>query len=154
MEKTFTRVRSIKDIIIFVSLTLVGITLIVLPIGEPASIAGFFIIITAGILAFVLKSAYKDVETNKKYLKKERFFQQAEHIAISSAIVSKPESVDLTREDKGNTLRLDIYYSKSSDKAYLQLFEYIPYTYQPCSRMYEHEISKVTKLISLCRFII
>ena len=147
MEKTFTRVRSIKDITIFVSLALVGIILTALPIGEAASIAGFFIIIAAAILALVLKSAYKEVETKEIYLKKERYFQQAEHAAISSAIASKPDTVDLSDEDKGNALRLDIYYSKSSGKAYLQLFEYVPYTYQPCSKIYEYEITKVAKLI-------
>ena len=147
MEKTFTRVRSIKDITIFVSLALVGTILTALPIGDAANIAGFFIIVAAGILAFVLKSAYKDIDTNEKYLKKERYFQQTMHAAISSAIASNPDSVDLSEEDKGNALRLDIYYSKSSGKAYLQLFEYIPYTYQPCTRVHECEISKASKLI-------
>ena len=147
MEKTFIRVRSIKDITIFVSLALVGTILTALPIGDAANIAGFFIIVAAGILAFVLKSAYKDIDTNEKYLKKERYFQQTMHAAISSAIASKPDSVDLSEEDKGNALRLDIYYSKSSGKAYLQLFEYVPYTYQPCTRVHECEISKAYKLI-------
>ena len=147
MEKTFIRVRSIKDITIFVSLALVGAILTALPIGDAANIAGFFIIVAAGILAFVLKSAYKDVDTNEKYLKKERYFQQTMHAAISSAIASNPDSVDLSEEDKGNALRLDIYYSKSSGKAYLQLFEYIPYTYQPCTRVHECEISKASKII-------
>ena len=147
MEKTFTRVRSIKDITIFVSLALVGIILTTFPIGEGASIAGFFIIIAAAILAVVLKSSYKDDETNEKYIKKEKYFQQAEHAAISSALESEPDSVDLSDEDKGNAVRLDIYYSKTSGKAYLQLFEYVPYTYQPCSKLYEYEISKVSKLI-------
>ena len=147
MEKTFTRVRSIKDITIFVSLGLVGIILTVLPIGEAASVAGFFAIFTAVILALVLKSAYKDIKTNEIYLKKERYFQQTEHADISSAIASKPDSVDLSKENNGNAIKLDIYYSKSSGKAYIQLFEYVPYTYQPCSKMYEYEISKVGKLI-------
>ena len=48
---------------------------------------------------------------------------------------------------KGNAVRLDVYYSKASGKAYLQLFEYIPYKYEPCSKIYEHEIIKVGKLI-------
>ena len=147
MEKAFIRVRSIKDITIFVSLALVGTILTALPIGDAANIAGFFIIVAAGILAFVLKSAYKDIDTNEKYLKKERYFQQTMHAAISSAIASNPDSVDLSEEDKGNALRLDIYYSKASGKAYLQLFEYIPYTYQPCTRVHECEISKASKLI-------
>ena len=147
MEKTFIRVRSIKDIVIFSSLALVGIIFTALPIGEAASIAGFFIIITAAILSFVLKSAYKDVETNEKYLKKERYFQQTMLAAISSAIASKPDTVDLSEENKGNGLRLDIYYSKKSGKAYLQLFEYVPYSYQPSSKIFRFELSEVSKLI-------
>ena len=146
MEKTFIRVRSIKDLVIFTSLAIVGIILTVLPVGDAAHIAGFFMIFTAAILAFVLKSAYKDVETNEKYLKMERYFQQTMHAEISAAIASNPDSIDLSEEDKGNALRLDIYYSKASGKAYLQLFEYVPYTYQPCSRMYECELSKAYNL--------
>lgn len=147
MEKTFTRVRSIKDITIFVSLALVGIILTVLPVGEAASIAGFFIILAAAILALVLKTGYKDVDTNAKYHKKERYFQQTEHAAITAAIASKPDSIDLSEENKGNAIKLDIYYSKSTGKAYIQLFEYVPYTYQPCSKMYEYDLSKINKLI-------
>lgn len=147
MVKTFVRVRSIKDIVIFVSLAIVGCTLTALPVGEAANIAGFFILISALILALVLKSGYKDTDTNEKYIKKERYFQQAMHTSVLAAISSKPDSVDLTEEDKGNALRMDIYYSKSTGKAYLQLFEYVPYTYQPCSKMYEYGISNVTKLI-------
>ena len=146
MEKTFVRVRSLKDIVIFTSLAIVGITLTVIPVGEAVHIAGFFTIFAAGILAFVLKSGYKDTETNEKYFKKERYFQQTMHAEISTAIASKPDSIDLSEEDKGNALRLDIYYSKASDKAYLQLFEYVPYTYQPCSRMHECELSKAYSL--------
>ena len=147
MEKTFTRVRSIKDITIFVSLALVGIILTVLPVGEAASIAGFFIILAAAILALVLKTGYKDVETAVKYHKKERYFQQTEHAAITAAIASKPDSVDLSEENKGNAIKLDVYFSKATGKAYVQLFEYVPYTYQPCSKMYEYDLSKVGKLI-------
>ena len=147
MEKTFIRVRSIKDIVIFTSLAIIGIILTALPVGDAAHIAGFFMIFAAAILAFLLKSAYKDVETNEKYLKKERYFQQTMHSAIAAAVTSAPDSIDLSEEDKGNALRLDVYYSKSSGKAFVQLFEYVPYTYQPCSKMYEHEISKVAKLI-------
>ena len=67
--------------------------------------------------------------------------------AISTAIANKPESVDLSQEDKGNAIRLDVYYSAYANKAYVQLFEYIPYRYEPCSKMYEYEISRVAKLI-------
>ena len=61
MEKTFIRVRSIKDIVIFVSLVIAGSVLILLPTGAAVNITGFFLIFAGLILAFVLKSGYKDI---------------------------------------------------------------------------------------------
>ena len=147
MEKTFTRVHSIKDIVIFISLLVLGGILVAVPTSDAVNITGFFLIFAGAILALVLKTGYKDVETNVKYIKKERYFQQAMHAAIADAIASKPDSIDLSQENKGNAIKLDIYFSKASGKAYVQLFEYVPYTYQPCSKMYEYELSKVVKLI-------
>mgnify|MGYP003287927541 CR=1 FL=1 len=146
MEKTFNRVRSIKDITTFVSLIVLGSILIALPTSASINITGFFLIFAGLILALVLKTGYKD-ENGGKYQKKERFFQQAMNAEICSAIASKPNSINLSEEDKGNAVRLDIYSCKSSGKAYIQLFEYVPYRYEPCSKMYEYELSKVSKLI-------
>ena len=137
MEKTFIRVRSIKDITIFVSLVLAGCILIALPTSTAVNITGFFLIFAGLILAFVLKSAYKDTVTGTL----------AMNASISAALGSKPESIDLGEAEKGNAVKLDIYYSKASGKAYLQLFEYIPYKYEPCSKIYEHPLQKVEKLI-------
>lgn len=147
MEKTFVRVRSVKDILIFASLIIIGSVLVAVPSGAPLNITGFFLVFAGIILALVLKSGYKETESGVKYLKKERYFQQAMNAAISTAIANKPESVDLSQEDNGNAIRLDVYYSASANKAYVQLFEYIPYRYEPCSKMYEYEISRVAKLI-------
>ena len=147
MEKTFIRVRSIKDIVIFVSLIIAGSILIVLPTGTAVNITGFFLIFAGLILALVMKSAYKDTETGVKYLKKEHYFQQAMNATISAALASKPDSIDLREAEKGNAVKLDIYYSNASGKAYLQLFEYVPYRYEPCSKMYEHPLKNVEKLI-------
>ena len=147
MEKTFIRVHSIKDIVIFISLLILGSILVAVPTGDAVNITGFFLVFAGVILTLVLKTGYKDVETNEKYIKKERYFQQAMHAAIADAIASKPDSIDLSQENKGNAIKLDIYFSKGTGKAYIQLFEYVPYTYQPCSKMYEYEISKVGKLI-------
>ena len=147
MEKTFIRVRSVKDIVISASLIILGSILVALPTGAGVNIAGFFMIFAGLILFFILKSGYKDTETGISYKKKEYYFQQAMNAPISAALASKPESIDLGEANKGNAIKLDIYYSKASGKAYLQLFEYIPYKYEPCSKSYEHELSKVEKLI-------
>lgn len=147
MNKTFVRVRSIKDITIFTSLIIIGAVLVALPTGTGVNIAGFFMIFAGIIIAFVLRTGCKDTETGDKYRKKVHYFQQAMKPEILSALETKPGTIDLTQADKGNAVELDIYYSPDSGKAYLQLFEYIPYKYEPCSRMYEYEMNMVEKLI-------
>ena len=147
MKKEFGRVRSAKDITVFISLIALGAALILMPTGAAVNITGFFLIVAGLILALFMKTGYKDVDTGEMYCKKEHYFQQAMNAVISSAIASRPESVDLSEADKGNAVRLDIYYGKSSGKAYLQLFEYVPYKYEPCSKMYEYQIASVDKLI-------
>ena len=147
MEKEFIRVRSIKDIVIFVSLIVAGSVLIALPTGAAVNITGFFLIFAGLILALAMKTGHKDPSTGETFMKKELYFQQTQHAAIMSAIAAKPESVGMREAEKGNSLKLDIYYRKSSGKAYLQLFEYVPYKYEPCSKVYEHELCKVEKLI-------
>ena len=65
MEKTFIRVRSIRDIVIFISLIVIGSVLVALPTGAGVNIAGFFMIFAGLILSLILKSGYKDEETGE-----------------------------------------------------------------------------------------
>ena len=58
MEKEFIRVRSIKDIVIFVSLIVAGSVLIALPTGAAVNITGFFLIFAGLILALVMKTGH------------------------------------------------------------------------------------------------
>ena len=146
MEKEFIRVRSVSDLITVILLIASGTLLIALLSSPAVNITGTFLIFTGILLAAILKSDYKDTETGELYRKKERYFQHAMNAPILSALASKPDSINLEEEDKGNAVRLDIYYNKSG-KAYLQLFEYVPYRYEPCSKVYQYDISKIQKLI-------
>ena len=147
MKKEFIRVRSVKDITTSLSLIILGAVLIAMPTAASINITGFFLIFAGLIISLTLKTGYKDTATGEKYQKKEHYFQQAMNAPISSALESKPESINLEEANKGNAVKLDIYYSKASGKAYLQLFEYVPYKYEPCSKMYEHETARVEKLL-------
>jgi hypothetical protein len=144
MEKNFIRVRSIKDIIISSSLIIAGCILVSLPSSDSANIAGFFIVVAGLALAFILKTAYKDSDSGEKFAKKERFFGNEMYDRLKS-VLTCPSPLDPYHEDRGSSLRLDIYYNKS--KVYVQLFEYIPYKYEPCSSMHEHSFEKAGKLI-------
>lgn len=147
MDKEFIRVRSAGDIFISASLIVGGTILIASAENEGIAIAGFFMIMTGMLFAFLLKTGYMDSVTKERYRKKEIFFQHTMYPVLSSAVTSKPESVELAEADKGSALRLDVYFNRSTGKAYLQLFEYIPHRYEPCSMIHEHDLNRIEKLI-------
>lgn len=147
MEKTFTRVRTTRDIIISLIVFAGGCVLITVPTSAAINVCGFFLLFSGMILYVALHTGYIDEESGIKYRKKEHYFAQSLRDDVTKAISSKPDSLDLSKEDKGNGLRLDIYHCKNDNKVYLQLFEYIPYTYEPCSGVYEYHISEVSKLL-------
>ena len=147
MEKKFIRVRSIKDIIISTSLIIIGLTLIIVPENTGCQLGGFTLIAVGIILLCLLKSNYKNIETRDIFLKKEFFFAGDMKASILSALSKNPISIDLSAEGKGQVLMLRVYYSEMSCKAYLQLFEYIPHQYEPCSEEYEYDIEKITNLL-------
>ena len=147
MEKTFTRVRSTKDIVISASIIICGALLTALPDSDSLNILGFVLLFTGLILIMVLKSAYKDDETGIRYCKTEHFFASDKRDILKKAITGTPKKEVLSGEDSGNSLRMDIYYSTKSGKAYIQLFEYVPYKYEPFTLMHEHDLKNVTEII-------
>ena len=116
------------------------------PDSQSISVAGFFTLFAGILLGFILKSGYKDPESGKYYQKKEHFFAQSQKYEISKKLATNLKSINQHDEDKGTGLRLDVYYSKATGKAYIQLFEYIPHTYEPCSQMYEHTLSEASEI--------
>lgn len=147
MEHKFVKVRSIKDIVKFTSLIAIGLLLTVVPDVLEAHLAGYALISIGAVLSFFLKSGLKDIETQEIYFKKEFSFPGNMKTLIQSALSSSVESIDVSQENKGQALILQMYYGKTSGKAYLQLFEYVPYQYLPCSEVYEYEISKIAYLL-------
>lgn len=147
MEKEFSRVRSAKDIIITATIVVAGSVLVALPTSASINITGFFMIFTGLILAFVLRTGYKDNATGDKYSKVEKFFAQSMKSDISTALETSFKKLNLSEEDKGNGIRLDIYYSRKTGKSYTQLFEYIPYKYEPCTRQYEYDTADIESII-------
>lgn len=146
MEREFIRVRSAKDIFTTLILIAAGGIMIALPTSQAVNVAGFFLIFAGLVLGIILKTGYKDTESGINYYKKERFFAQNLRDDITRKIQGNIKGINLAEEDKGNGLRLDIYYSKASGKAFIQLFEYIPYKYEPCSKMYEHSLTDAADL--------
>lgn len=147
MEDRFIRVRSLKDIIIFTSLIIIGLALAVMPVDIGYNLAGYTLIVIGFLLGCFLKSNYKDIETQKEYLKKELSFSADMKTPILSALKTTPASIDISKNGKGQVLILKLYYGKVSQNAYLQLFEYIPHQYEPCSEIYEYDRASIENLL-------
>ena len=147
METQFVKVQSNKDIIISVLLIILGSILIATPVGASLNVVGGMLFFTGLIMVFVLKSNYKNLDDGMKYAKKELYFVNGVKDTLLAAMKSTPESIEVNAKANGNTLRLDVYYNKAANKAYMQLFEYVPYRYEVCSDMMEYDIAQVEKLI-------
>ena len=146
MEKEFSRVHSATDIIISLILVAGGCSLLI-PNTTSINVLGFFMIITGLVLALVMRTGYKDKETGERFRKTEKFFPAHCKDSISKAIVSSPDKVDLSEENKGNGLRLDTFFNTKTGHVFCRLYEYIPYRYQPCSTVISVEMDKADKLI-------
>ncbi len=147
MEKEFSRVRSAQDIIVSLILIVGGAILVAMPTSQSVNIVGFFLIFAGLILVFVLKTSYRLDGTKETYKKSEKFFAQSKKDSFTAALTSDLSKIDLSEENKGNGLRIDIFYSRKTGKAYCRLYEYIPYRYEPCTPYFEYPVEKVEKLV-------
>ena len=138
MNKEFTRVRSSKDIIITTALIIAGSICVGFVESQAINVFGFFTLFTGVLLLFILKTGYKDQETGIKYTKSEHYFAQSVKDQIVKQLRSNPSNVCFKGEDAGNGLRLDIYRNKKG-LAYYQLFENVPYKYEPCTEVFKTE---------------
>ena len=147
METIFVKVRTSKDIAISASVVILGLVLAFMPWGMGVNIAGYTLAIIGVIIACVLKSGYKTANNDAIFKLKQLTYEPARRSEIMKAMSSKPEALTLAGEGDGLTLRLDIYYSTASEMAYIQLSEYVPHEYKPCSDVYEYNKTRVIHLL-------
>ena len=147
MEKNFVKVQSSKDIITSISLIILGAALALLPLGGATNVTGICVAITGLILVFTLKNGYKESESGERFVKKEHYYPENMKAELQSAVAANPNTIAQGSGDKGNAIRLKIFYNRQSGKAFVQLFEYVPYKYQPCTDMMEYNLSQIENLI-------
>ena len=135
------------DVVISTSTVVLGCILAIVPLGAGVAIGGYMLIILGFLLALMMKSEYREELSGEKYQKQEYFFPKEEKNQLLSALASAPGKIDLGQKGKGQVLRLDIYYSKALGKCYIQLFEYVPYQYVPCSQLVGCELAKISNLL-------
>ena len=138
MNCDFIRVRSTKDITVSLAFIISGVLCMGFFDSEAITLLGFFLLIAGIFLFLILKSNYKDQSTGIVYKKTEHYFAQSVKDDIIKQLQCNPTSLSYNEEDKGTGLRLDVYTNKNGS-AYYQLFEYIPYKYEPCTKVFKTE---------------
>ncbi len=147
MENKFVKVRSVKDIIIFSVLIILGASLLFIKDSPGANLGGVSLFALGLVFMLFLKSAYKEIESGDKFLRKEFYFPQEMKSHLISALVSNPSSIKVDENGNSQSLKLLLYYSKKSNKVYAQLFHYVPNHYEECSELFEYDFSQVDNLI-------
>ena len=148
MKPHFYRVRSVKDIVISVTLIIAGIALMSYPSEIGITILGMFLFLIGSLFLYLFKSVYKKEGTKEIYHKRELQFRREILQTIQDAVLSDPNQIDMKKEGMGWTVKLNIYFSREADKGYIQLYEYIPYNYEPCTQMLEYRINQIDKLLN------
>ena len=133
MNKEFTRVRSARDLVLSLVLTLAGLACILVPSSIAVSILGCFITIVGIVLLCVLKSVH-------------RFYPKARKKEILEALAGDPSAHDWTESGSEESLRLDVYSCRENNTVYVHCFEFIPYEYLSCSDWFKFDLDKCGNL--------
>lgn len=128
MEKTITKVRTAKDIIISLALLVLGAVCFVFS-STGMMILGGTLILTGIILFFMLKSGCRIEGEEGVFRKEEHYFPDSRFDVIYSEINAGRMLTDFSDEDKAIIVRLDIYRNSSSGNTFGELYKYIPYDY-------------------------
>ena len=148
MKPQFYRIRSASDIAISLTLIIAGIALMFYPTGIGITILGMFLFLIGSLFLCLLKSVYRKEGTKETYKKRKLQFRREILQTIRDAVLSDPNLIDMTKEGMGWTVKLNIYYNRKTDKGYIQLYEYIPYNYEPRTQMLEYRICQIEKLLN------
>ena len=138
MNCDFIRVRTTKDLTVSLAFIISGVLCMGFVDSESITVLGFFLLVAGIFLLLILKSGYKEQSTGIIYKKTEHYFAQSVKDNIIKQLQHNPTSLSYSDEDKGTGLRLDVYTNKNG-AAYYQLFEYIPYKYEPCTKVFKTE---------------
>lgn len=142
MNKEFSRVHSAGNIIVSAAFIVAGFACVIAKTPVSVNILGCSAIILGLVLMFMLKSARKDKETGIFYKEKIKYYPSGRQEEILNALKTNPASVDWTESGSEEGLKVDIYYSKAGNKAYVQCFRFVPYEYQVCSDWFELDLDK------------
>ena len=135
MEKEFIRTRSVLDILVSLAFVSLGTILTFYPLGKMSGAIGIVCLIVGFLSLLLLKTTYKDEMGEEGYIKKTFCFpnDMKEDILAAMRNGSIENIGNIHSECNSQSILLCAYCHKKSDKVFLRLYEYVPYSYVPCT---------------------
>lgn len=143
MEIIFNRVHTIKDLIISAVVLAggAGCCLVNVPLG--------ILLIGAGVLMLGLyKAGYKRKGEDVVLVKKALDVAHSCRDSLVAYLGGKDVEPQVDTQSPGGIIRIEAYYNASAQVAYVQLFDFSDYSYQPATEIVELRGERASKLIS------
>lgn len=142
MEIKLKKVHTAKDLIISAMVLAAGIGLYFVNAGLGAVIA------LCGVLMFVFyKSGYVREGEGIVLQKKALDIAHSCRDSLKGFLEGKNTNPEVNTSPNGGIMRLEVYYNADASIAYVQLFDFVNYTYEPATELVELRGSKVDILI-------
>ena len=93
------------------------------------------------------RTRWQSKQDGTLYLYKNVYFAKENLATLNKALNENPAAIAEVARYETGALRLDIFDGEQSGKAFGQLYEYVPYEYQPCSKIFEWDANDVEKLL-------
>lgn len=130
------------------SITIIaGIVLVVMPTSVSINIFGSCMIVVGILLVTLFKTGWQDVETKEQYCMKKLFFHQNKKSQLLNALEKHAEIMAVSDKEEGDGLMMEIYYNRQNKKAYINLFEFVPYEYKTICPTFEYSTDEIGRLI-------
>ena len=89
-----------------------------------------------------IKTERKDKETGIHYNLIHKYYPKSRKNELLAALAGDPAAFDWTESENEESLRMDVFYSKSANTAFVHCYEYIPYEYLSCSDWFKFDLDK------------
>lgn len=142
MDKNLIKIHSLSDITISSLVLLAGLVCVLMPSSEMLNILGVATIVVAIFMFLFYKSNYRNTQTGE-VLRRKITYYRAEDKESMLKMLANPKTFKNNLVETGQSLMLVTYYS--AENVYLQLYQYVPHSYVPCSENYHYKRENVNR---------
>ena len=143
MEINFKKVHTGKDLAISTIVLLAGVGLFFVNKG-----LGVILAVCGLAMLFLNKGGYKKDGQGIVLQKKSEDLCKCCKPSVVEYLNGKDVTPQIKKGNEGGSVRLDVYYNAAAGIAYVQLFDFRNYTYEPETDVIELHSPKADKLIS------